>query len=256
MNARLLMLLFLGAACHLAAAQPHGGDVILTLDTSIRTNDENGPQRVFASEMGELLPDFTDEPGFDNAPGTFPVGTSIGFDVLDALRIWNGADFDQVSPARMEVAFSTLSRTTPEAPAVVAGFSLPVGSNGEWHRHLEFTLLPPAGSGVYLIALSLWSSDPTIGASEPFWIVFNNGADEPTHDAAMDWVRAHLLPPACDPDLNQDGNADQDDVLYLVNVIGGGDNPAGIDPDFNHDGNADQDDISALIDVVAGGTCP
>jgi YVTN family beta-propeller protein len=60
----------------------------------------------------------------------------------------------------------------------------------------------------------------------------------------------------CDPDLNADGNVDQDDVAYLVNVIGGGENPSGIDPDFNLDGNADQDDIAALINVIAGGPCP
>jgi hypothetical protein len=62
--------------------------------------------------------------------------------------------------------------------------------------------------------------------------------------------------PPCDPDFNQDGNVDQDDVVYLINVVGGGDNPTGIDPDFNQDGNADQDDVVALIDVVAGGPCP
>lgn len=61
---------------------------------------------------------------------------------------------------------------------------------------------------------------------------------------------------ACDPDLNQDGNIDQDDVAYLINVVGGGGNPGGIDPDFNRDGNVDQDDVAALIDVVAGGDCP
>jgi len=60
----------------------------------------------------------------------------------------------------------------------------------------------------------------------------------------------------CDPDVNQDGNSDQGDVDYLINVIAGGDNPTGIDPDFNHDGNADQADVDALIDVIAGGDCP
>jgi hypothetical protein len=65
-----------------------------------------------------------------------------------------------------------------------------------------------------------------------------------------------ILTPVCDPDYNQDGNADQDDVAYLVNVIGGGDNPTGRDPDFNGDGNADQDDVMALINVLAGGGCP
>jgi len=61
---------------------------------------------------------------------------------------------------------------------------------------------------------------------------------------------------SCDPDVNQDGNVDQDDVGYLINVVGGGANPTGIDPDFNHDGNADQDDIGALINTVGGGGCP
>jgi hypothetical protein len=63
-------------------------------------------------------------------------------------------------------------------------------------------------------------------------------------------------PPPCNPDLNLDGNVNQDDVGYLINVIGGGANASGIDPDFNRDGNADQDDVSALINTVAGGGCP
>jgi glucose/arabinose dehydrogenase len=65
-----------------------------------------------------------------------------------------------------------------------------------------------------------------------------------------------VCPPACDPDLNQDGNVDQDDIAYLINVVGGGENPTGIDPDFNRDGNVDQDDVNALINTVGGGGCP
>lgn len=70
---------------------------------------------------------------------------------------------------------------------------------------------------------------------------------------AVDYVRP--IPP-CNPDLNQDGNVDQSDVEYLVNVIAGGADPIGIDPDFTRDGNSDQSDIAALINVVAGGNCP
>ncbi len=62
--------------------------------------------------------------------------------------------------------------------------------------------------------------------------------------------------PVCDPDVNQDGNADQGDVDYIINVIAGGDNPTNIDPDFNQDGNSDQGDIDALVNVIAGGACP
>jgi|GEM_PF-5473144 len=60
----------------------------------------------------------------------------------------------------------------------------------------------------------------------------------------------------CDPDYNGDGNTDQDDVAYLVNVISGGANPTQRDPDFNRDGNVDQDDVAALTNAVAGGGCP
>ncbi|MBI1189339.1 MAG: hypothetical protein GC200_01475 [Tepidisphaera sp.] len=60
----------------------------------------------------------------------------------------------------------------------------------------------------------------------------------------------------CDPDVNQDGVADQGDVDYLINIIAGGDNPNNANPDFNNDGVADQGDVDALVNVVAGGPCP
>lgn len=72
---------------------------------------------------------------------------------------------------------------------------------------------------------------------------------------ADDFVAIPLGQP-CDPDMNRDGNVDQDDVTYLINVVGGGANPTDINPDFNTDGNADQDDVLALINTVAGGGCP
>jgi hypothetical protein len=100
-------------------------------------------------------------------------------------------------------------------------------------------------------------STPTVAMAVGTWTITltvtdNHGA---TH---IDTMVLTVEPPAapCDPDVNEDGNVDQDDVSYLINVVGGGPNPTGIDPDFNQDGNVDQDDISALINVVAGGPCP
>ncbi|MCC6950163.1 MAG: hypothetical protein IT433_01825 [Phycisphaerales bacterium] len=92
------------------------------------------------------------------------------------------------------------------------------------------------------------------------WLIADGGA--PGGESASEAVRLVFFcprtgcTPACDPDVNQDGNVDQDDVTYLINVVAGGDNPSGIDPDFNRDGNADQDDVAALVNVVAGGDCP
>jgi hypothetical protein len=65
-----------------------------------------------------------------------------------------------------------------------------------------------------------------------------------------------IIRTSCLTDLNDDGNVDQDDVIYLINVIAGGDNPTGINPDFNCDGNPDQDDVTALINTIGGGGCP
>lgn len=62
--------------------------------------------------------------------------------------------------------------------------------------------------------------------------------------------------PACDPDVNMDGNVNADDISYLINVVAGGDNPSNIDPDFNKDGNADFGDADALVNTIAGGGCP
>jgi hypothetical protein len=120
--------------------------------------------------------------------------------------------------------------------------------------------------------VALWSDGKTlIAASTRYPNRIDLGMYPPSRDAvSTSWdpesdgarILANALlatipaTPPCDPDLNQDGNVDQDDVAYLVNVVGGGENPTGIDPDFNRDGNADQDDIAALVNTVGGGGCP
>ena len=62
--------------------------------------------------------------------------------------------------------------------------------------------------------------------------------------------------PSCDPDYNQDGNVDQDDIACLAQLIAGDTSCSPLDPDFNRDGNVDQDDIDALAQVVGGAPCP
>ncbi|MDX2131264.1 MAG: S8 family serine peptidase [Planctomycetota bacterium] len=67
---------------------------------------------------------------------------------------------------------------------------------------------------------------------------------------------AATVGPICDPDVNQDGNVDQDDVACLAQVIAGDASCSSGDPDFNQDGNADQDDVESLSQVVGGQACP
>lgn len=73
-------------------------------------------------------------------------------------------------------------------------------------------------------------------------------------EVGFDWVWIRD-PFGCNPDYTQDGNQDQDDIAYLVQILAGGENPTGFRADFNLDGNADQDDIPALIGALFGAGC-
>lgn len=173
------------------ALAQHAGDVFPDVqDGRVVTQ-----ARVFGSELGELAPNFTDEPGFDALPGTFPVPSSVGFNILDSLRKWNGSDFSTIPSEQLEIDFGPLSSIfTPPTPSVVPGFSLPVGGAGEWHRHLDFTLGSPASSGVYLLQMELFSSDVGLEPSLPFYLVFNQNDTEVNHDAAIEYATSVLVP--------------------------------------------------------------
>ncbi|MBX3409156.1 MAG: hypothetical protein KF859_04650 [Phycisphaeraceae bacterium] len=243
----------------LCAAQAHPGDILLTLsDNKIVTGiiDSQGSplpgERVFLARFGFVAPNFTPDPGFDCLPGTFPVGTRNGFRLLKALRVWNGSDFSQVAQPRIEVAFATLSALTPEIDSPVDGFLLNVGSNGQWHRHYDYTLLDPAGDGVYLLEMSIFSNAPSIQESDPFWIVFNQNAPNETVGQAAQWVRDNLLAgEPCVADFNQDGGVDGADVEAFFLSWEAGDTPA----DVNQDGGVDGADVEYFFVQWEAGGC-
>ena len=254
----------------IAMAQPHTGDIELSLEAGqIRTGIFGaGVNRVFVAEMGRSFANFTSDPGFDCQVGTFPFPSRNGFRVMDALREWNGSDFAEVSFEAMEISFSTLLVVTPPTAQTVEGFTLAVGSNGTWHRHLEYTLvdaqggLAPAAGDVYLLTLQIFSNQSSIAASEPFWIIFDNQADEASVIAAADWVRTNLAGegggPTCDYDFNQDENVDLTDAQQMAQVFVGllTPEPGWLDGDLNLDENADLTDAQLLAQFVVTGACP
>lgn len=241
-----------------ALAQPHRGDILLTVtDDRIRTgitasDGGIGPEeRVFQTDLGVAAPNFTADPGFDSLPGTFVPGSRIGFTIQRAVREWNGADFHDRSPAGFEVSFATLAAYSPPDDTPVTGFTLSVGSNGQWHRHFDYTLMPPADAGVYLLELTLWNSRGTPGESEPFWIVFNQNSPREEADAATRWVRENLIGRPCIADFNGDGGVDGGDVEAFFVAWEAGGSVA----DVNRDGGVDGADVEYFFVRWEAGGC-
>lgn len=201
----MLALLTLGALPAVAAAgedHTHEGDIALTVRHGriVAGSGEGSDFRrrqVFGSELGaEGFPNTTDEPGFDNLPGTFAPGSLISFNILSELLQWDGAGLHSTANGEiMEIALGPVAVTT--STGFVPGFALPVEDSGEWHEHYEYTLLDggrAVSDGVFVLKMHLVSDEPGVGRSIPFWLVFNQNADEAIHDGVIEWVAANVVP--------------------------------------------------------------
>ncbi len=213
-----------------ALAQLHNSDIVLRVEggrvtTNAVATDPGGvqtivSQRVFGANFGAIST--TSDPGFDCVPFTFAPGTSTGFDMVQALRVWQGTSFVATTSPVVRMRFGpTLVRFTPASDVLVPGFGISIPSDGTYHRHINFALFGSSGldavgperDGVYLLALRMWNSSPTVTPSEVFYIVMNQnqsgaGALLPEFDAAQRWVLDNLLGPArCNPaDIADNGS--------------------------------------------------
>ena len=192
--------------------------------------------RTFESEFGESgVPGYTDEPGWEALPGTFSPDVNVGWNALAGVSLWNGAGFDGSIDESITIDFGPYSFVV--GSSAVDGFDLPVESDGAIHRHIGFTLNHPSASpqtGIYLVELELYATTGGPEHSEPFWIVFNNGASEEDHEAAVDWVKDNLA----DEDHDHGDDDDHDDH-------GDGD-----DDDHDHGDDDDHDDHGHAGDIV------
>jgi len=154
-------------------------------------------ERVFPAEFGEADPGqpyFADEPGFRALPGDF-AGGEWGFNLLDAARVWDGSDFDAISPYSMTLNFGPSPDVTspPSADGFEPGFTIPVPANGfDDHLNLFLDVGTDSPTGVYLLTLEVFATgfDP----SEPIWFVMNAGAEESVHEAAIEYAENVLVP--------------------------------------------------------------
>ncbi|MDZ4754618.1 MAG: hypothetical protein SGJ11_08980 [Phycisphaerae bacterium] len=246
-----------------SASGQHDGDINPSVAPAgdgfarIQTNaiDKDGAVtpgvRVFGPVFGESgFPEFTSEPGFDALPGTFAPGTRVGFHAPQGFLLFNGAGLAPVTTERLNVKFATLESTIGPAPD--EGFDLAVQEDGGWHRHLSYTILdtsmPLPPIGIYVLPMTLYSTDPAVLESELFWMVFDYGAGEAAHDAAIEWVEANLVA-TCPADLDDDQAVGAGDLATLLGQWGS----AG-SADLDGDGIVNAGDLASLLG--AWGRCP
>lgn len=160
----------------------------------------------------------TPNPGFDTNIGAFAPNRSIAYAHRAALRKWNGQNFDAIPAETMRMSFGPLRGvSTPAADPVepVVGPFVGVSSNGEYHNHFTFRIeldgapaTGPESQGIFLAELEMRIDDGSLLPTEPFFLVFDNGADSSEFDAAVDYARSVISgcgEAPCPADTNGDG---------------------------------------------------
>jgi hypothetical protein len=233
------------------AVDPHT-DVLLTLPPggaqfTTGAFDFNGGQtiasaaRVFRGRFGEAgQPDFTDDPGFTAPSGTLPAQMLVGFDIADAVRVWDGADFDALSPSTITCErFASVATSPGGIGQTTPGFWIDTtGAAGGLHVHMDYYLDAPASDGIYLLTLQVRTNHPTIAHPEPIFVVFdmNNAGGSAAVDAAVAYVESLLAPPtSCAGDVNGDGATNASDFTILAGAFGTS-VTVGTNGDLNGDG--------------------
>ncbi|MFG0241640.1 MAG: GC-type dockerin domain-anchored protein [Phycisphaerales bacterium JB054] len=236
-----------------AAAQEHEGDIVLLVrDAQVITADaQYNPLCSFGTRLA--TGNQTNDPGFDSPTSEFPANSEVGFTILQALRAWDGTDFDTIPAERLEMSWGPLGPvTTPLDDSPVPGFTLGVGQSGEFHYHYKFKLTSPAAPGVYLLTLQMWSDDGNIAPSEPIHLLLAQTVNDQAFAEALDWWErngAWCSADACVADFNGDELVDTRDVLAFLNAWSMQDPSA----DINADGSVDTRDVLAFLNLWTAG---
>ncbi|MBX3358453.1 MAG: hypothetical protein KF745_08495 [Phycisphaeraceae bacterium] len=237
----------------------HDGDILLSVvegrivtGTEGEAGDPPPERRVFPAELGDLGENSTNEPGFDSEVGVFAPGSSLGFRLRGPLRRWNGADFNAAGAEQIAVTLSLFPPLgpvfTPTIPGeIVTGFTVQVLAAGDWHHHLEYTLTAPAEPGIYLLELSMFSTDPAVAESRPLWLVINKQRPEAEHEAATDAAEYVYGRVGCLGDWDRNRVVEPADIggfvaQWLSDVSSGG-----LAADVDENGTVEPVDIAVFI---------
>ncbi|MEL7073811.1 MAG: hypothetical protein AAGK34_07260 [Planctomycetota bacterium] len=201
----------------------HEGDVGLViqdnqLQTAVIADGQylNGEQ-IFTAAFGDSGFDyFTQNPGWDAAPGTFTPGATFSWSAVAGLKKYESGVGFVASPATLRVSFSTISVTVGAEPT--EGFALQVQPDGGFHKHVNFFLQGENGAepeaGAYLLETQLEIIDSGIAPSQSVYVIFDNMAPEIQTEAAAFLEEA--LDSSCPADVDGDDSIGFADVLAVL----------------------------------------
>lgn len=253
---RILMLIGVLACAGVVRAQEEHRDVLVELSPegdrfTTGAYDFNSGMldhdvRVFSRDFGEQSqPYYTNDPGFEAFDGSLPNNLLFGFEIVDALRLWDpvAGNFDTIPAETMTVSrFSSTATTPANAGEVVGGFFWgATGTTGGFHVHLNYFINSPQSAGVYLLTLRLTSDASSIEDPAPIYIVFNNHDPDGEAQTALAVAYVEGLinpPPACAGDIDGDGDTDVFDFGIFASHFGLGVDP-GTSGDLGGDGVVD-----------------
>ena len=174
------------------------------------TTGSNGP--VFEGDFATsgVFQQFTSNPGFATNGDEGLLAREldvIDFNVLGPLRYHNGRQFSAVpSDANITIGDNPAGLGLLVIDAHTAGpISGPgaigqVEGGGSLHSHIRYELNPrsldTADFGAYGLLLELTTSDTNVANSDPFYIVFNFGLDEPSFGQALNDFASQVPEPA------------------------------------------------------------
>lgn len=224
------------------------------------TNAVEYPSQILSAILGaEGFPNFTNDPGFNSELGGLNPGMTIGFNILQAPRIWDDVDgdFETLAAEQFTVRAAGQNILAPTSDMIVPGIIFGQASfdaAASFHHHMQYLLnggLPPMIDGVWMLELELWSENAGIESSDPIYLVFGQGNGEGQISDAIDWIESNLIASPCLADLTGDGTLDFFDVSAFLTAFGAQEGTA----DFTGDGQFDFFDVSAFLTEYANG-CP
>lgn len=189
----------------------------------------------------------------NSAGGHLVAGDVISLQVLGPLLYDPGTGvFGSAGTATVQIqpTNQTVTGTTGELSPVAWAT---VQADGFIHQHYSFQFTNEI-AGVYGIEFRLLTSRAGIAASDPYFLLFNNGVAEEDMPGVIDNFGA-ILAPSLLGDLNHDGFVGQDD-LNIVLGLWGQHVTAGTVGDINDDNFIGQDDLNVVLSEWGQGTLP